>query len=286
MIAFVGSVFSPTYFRARRRDTDVDPADHCGFNVVIHGPGGDAWAFSEYGRADVERGPDHFVVGRNRIERDDGGLTVTIDERTSPWGRALRGTLRIDVDDFSPHRFTLDAAGRHQWWPVAPSARVRVELSHPALRFTGAGYHDTNSGTEALEHAFAKWTWSRSSDSEGTSILYDVTPRDGDERRIGVRIGSGPPGGSNRLTTIDAEHGVDLGRSRWGLERHTRVAEGGEAQLIRPLVDAPFYARSLFRTTVGERSVVGVHEIVDLDRFVRKTTQLMLPFRTRGAGWF
>lgn len=280
MIAFIGSVFSPTYFRARRRGALADPADFCGFNVVIHGPRGDAWAFSDYRRAEVLRGADHLVLGRNRIDRDDGGLTVTIDERTSPWGRPLRGTVRIDIAEYSPHRFALDGAARHEWWPVAPHARVRVALSHPELRFEGVGYHDTNSGTESLEHGFSRWTWSRSSDAEGTSILYDVTGRAGDQRNIGVRIG---PSG---LTPIDADQAAPLGRSRWGLERHTRVAPGAQAQLVRSLVDAPFYARSLIRTTQGDHAVLGVHEIVDLDRFVRTTTQLMLPFRTRGAGWF
>jgi carotenoid 1,2-hydratase len=68
--------------------------------------------------------------------------------------------------------------------------------------------------------------------------------------------------------------------------RSTRT--DGDAQLLRTLVDAPFYARSLFDTgrPGAPDRVRGVHEVVDLARFTRRTTQFMLPFRTRGAWWY
>lgn len=280
VIAFVGSVFSPAYLRARRRSSAADPSAHCGLNVVVHGPRTNAWVFSEYRGADVSREPDTLALGRSRITRDDSGLDIEIDERTYPWGRRVRGRIRLDALGWREQQFAIDASERHVWWPVAPRARISVELDAPALRFVGPGYHDSNRGGEALEQSLRSWTWSRSSDGASTSLLYDVTGRDGVERRLGLRYGA------EAIETIEPEFSTPLGRSRWGLSRSTRTVRPGDARLVRTLVDSPFYARSLFETGPDDRRVLGVHEVVDLDRFVRVSTQLMLPFRIRGVGWF
>lgn len=280
IIAFVGSVFSPAYFRARRRGRAADPLVHCGLNVVVHGPRVNAWAFTEYHGVDVSRGSDVLVLGRNRITRDDDGLLVEIDERTYPWGRPLRGRVRLEAQGWRTQQFALDGGGRHLWWPIAPRATIAVELERPAVQFVGPGYHDSNRGTEALEQSLRSWTWSRSSDGDATSLLYDVTDRDGVERRLGLRYGA------TGLGTIEPTCTASLGRTRWGLPRSTRTDREGGARLVRTLVDAPFYARSLFEHARDDAPVRGVHEVVDLDRFARTSTQLMLPFRIRGVGWF
>ena len=280
MIAFVGSVFSPTYFRARRRHIAADPTAHCGFNVVVHGERGSSWAFSEYRGTEVERSADRLVLGRNQIDRSEHGLRVIVDERTSPWGRPLRGQIRLESPMWMPDQFALDDAGRHVWWPVAPQATIHVDLEQPKLRFVGTGYHDSNRGIEPLEQAFSRWTWSRSTDAGGTSLLYDVTASDGVDRRLGLRYGGGA------VEPIEPSAMTGLGRSRWGLSRHTRVAPGGHARLQRTLVDTPFYARSIIETDLAGAPAIGIHEVVDLERFARTTTQLMLPFRTRGAQWW
>ena len=45
LIAFVGSVFSPYYARARRQ-APTDPENHCAVNIAVYGPGG-RWAMKE-----------------------------------------------------------------------------------------------------------------------------------------------------------------------------------------------------------------------------------------------
>jgi len=281
VIAFVGSVFSPAYFRARRGGRLADPTAHCGFNIAVHGPRGSAWAMSEYRGDDVVRSADALVLGRNWITRDDGCIDIAVDERTSPWGRPLRGHVRIKPTQWSDRRFALDADARHIWWPVAPRATIEVELDAPAMRFVGRGYHDSNRGSESLERAAQRWTWSRSADRDGTSILYDVTGRDGSRRELGLRYGD-----DGSVGVVDPSNPVDLGRSRWGLERTSRAADAESIVLRRTLVDAPFYARSIVAAQRGDETAIGVHETVDLDRFARRSTQLMLPFRIRGVGWW
>lgn len=282
MIAFVGSVFSPAYARARRARVGVDPAAHCGFNVAVHGPGGSSWAFSEYRGDDVAREGDRLRLGRNTIMRHDAGLTIAIDERTSPWGRPIRGRVELRADRWHERRFALDAAGRHQWWPVAPRARAHVVLDAPAIAFEGHGYHDANGGREPLERSLASWHWSRTTDREGTSLHYDVMPRDGDPRSFSLRCDDV---GAMRDDTAATET-RSLGPSRWGIDRTTRLPLDANAEVLQSLVDAPFYARSLLAVRDPRRSALAVHEVVDLDRFVRPSTQWMLPFRIRGVGWW
>lgn len=277
MIAFVGSVFSPAYFRARRRGLFADPTAHCGFNVAVHGPRGSAWAMSEYRGGEVQRGPDTLVLGRNRITRDDRGVEIAIDERTAPWGRALRGRVRLVPQRWMDRSFALDVDGRHAWWPVAPRATIEVELSAPELSFRGRGYHDSNAGSEPLERAIQGWAWSRSTDDVATVLHYDVTGRDGVERRIGLRYGD--DGG---VVATDPGPRVGLDASRWGLPRVLATTASTDAAVRRTLVDAPFYARSLVATPTA----LAMHETVDLVRFARPSTQLMLPFRIRGVGWW
>jgi carotenoid 1,2-hydratase len=282
VIAFVGSVFSPAYARARRARAGVDPLAHCGFNVVVHGPGDSSWAFAEYRGDDVERDADRLRLGRNTIVRHEHGVTIAIDERTSPWGRPLRGQVSLRIDHWHDRRFALDAAGAHQWWPLAPRARAHVALEEPAFAFDGHGYHDSNGGREPLERSLATWHWSRTSDRDATSVLYDVTPREGALRRISLRFD-----GAGGVCDDDAPTEMrSLGRSRWGIERVTRLPAGADAEVLESLLDAPFYARSLLAVRDHDRSALAVHEVVDLDRFVRPSTQLMLPFRIRGVGWW
>lgn len=279
MIAFIGAVFSPAYYRARRRSLHVDPLAHCALNVVVHGPGVNAWALSEY-RGALVRERDALVLGRNRIERDADAVTLDIDERSAPWGGAIRGRVRLFPRQWLAREHDLDRLGRHRWWPIAPAAHIEVELEKPALRFSGRGYHDANTGAEPLERGFDGWSWSRGSCDEGVALLYDTVDREGERRELGLWCDR-----DGHVSHLDTHAVCDLGPTRWRLPRPTRTDTNARVQLRRTLVDAPFYARSWFDTQLAGHRLDALHEIVDLRRFERPSTQLMLPFRTRGVGW-
>jgi carotenoid 1,2-hydratase len=187
--------------------------------------------------------------------------------------------VRLETPSWQPRELALDARARHLWWPVAPTASIEVELEQPALRFRGVGYHDANAGCEALEQAFSGWSWTRGSDADGTALLYDVTGHDGLVRELGLQHGA-----DGALGPIEAAARHQLGSTRWRLPRPTRTDAGGNAMLRRTLVDTPFYARSWIDTQLGGRALTAMHEVVDLRRFERTSTQWMLPFRTRGVG--
>jgi carotenoid 1,2-hydratase len=281
VIAFVGSVFSPGYFRARRRRLDADPMLHCGLNVVVHGEHGDAWAMSEYRGTAVERSDDGLVLGRSRWQSVDHGLDLALDERGSPWPRALRGRVRLRWPGAAAEAIALDGGQRHLWWPIAPMAAIEVELDAPRLRFRGSGYHDSNAGIEPLEQALRGWSWSRARVDGGVALLYDVVDREGAARPLGLFVDADARRGPLHAPQLRA-----LPHTRWRIARGTRTDAGADARLRRSLVDTPFYARALIETSLRGRVATAVHEVVDLQRFSHWSTQLMLPFRIRGVGWW
>ena len=160
---------------------------------------------------------------------------------TVPFPSRIRGTVRLYPTAVTRHAVALDARGRHRWWPIAPCARVEVELERPALRWSGAGYLDTNSGDEPMERAFTTWDWSRASLRDGTAILYDVRRRGGDRMALALRCDR-----SGTVEPFAPPPATPLPHDACGASR----AAPGPMPAIRPrsqetLEDAPFYARSL-----------------------------------------
>ena len=83
---------------------------------------------------------------------------MQIDEVTVPFPSRIRGSVRLHPIALVDNPMALDAEGHHRWRPIAPCARVEVSLTHPALRWSGSGYLDSNAGDEPLEDAFSGWT--------------------------------------------------------------------------------------------------------------------------------
>jgi len=269
LIAFVGSVFSTYYALDRSRN----PYAHCALNVALYG-GPNRFALTERGAHALERGADHLAIGPSALTWDGTGLTVRIDERAAPLPRPIRGTVRLYPEGITEGPFTLDGAGRHRWWPIAPSARVEVDLDEPALRWRGTGYLDTNAGDEALEDAFTDWTWCRADLSDGAAILYDVRHRDGGGRNLSLRFARD---GSRR--EIRPPLPAPLPPTRlWRMPRATR-SDDGAAAVVRTFEDTPFYARSVLAARIGGEAVQPVHESLSLTRLTHPLVRFMLPFR-------
>ena len=279
IIAFLGSVFSPYYAWARRRG-EADPLAHCAVNVALYGAGARRWAMTERGAASVRREARTLSIGASALHWDGTALTVTIDEVTAPIPRRVRGTVRLHPAALGDRGFVLDAAARHRWRPIAACARMEVALDHPALRWSGPAYFDTNDGDAPLEADFVNWDWCRAPLGAETAILYNARRRDGTAQSLALRA---TPDG--RVEPTDVPREVALRRSRWGIARPTRADPGGTPRVIETLQDAPFYARSVIATRLLGQDAVAVHESLDLDRFAALPIQLMLPFRIPRSPW-
>jgi carotenoid 1,2-hydratase len=272
VIAFIGSVFSPYYFRARAGGI-ADPLNHCAINVGLYRRRGKLWAMTERGRKSVEQSAESFRVGPSGLSWHGDRLEIDIRERATPFAQRVVGKIVLRPEMINECAYGLDAGNRHAWQPVAPAAQIEVRLEKPALSWRGHGYFDTNSGDRPLEDDFLRWNWSRGRRRGDTSITYAVTQNDGRERALALRFG--PHGDIEELPVPPS---VTLPMSGWRVGRDARADVAPRVR--RTLEDTPFYTRSLL--TVDD-NVSGpallMHESLALDRFKTQWVQMLLPFR-------
>jgi carotenoid 1,2-hydratase len=273
IIAFVGSVFSPYYARSLRSGRG-DPLDHCALNVALYGNAGKRWVMTERGRAVVARSATTFTVGPSALAWDRATLTIEVDEVTVPWPSSLRGIVRLTPSAFTGATFPLDADALHHWRPLAPCARVAVDLRSPSLRWQGNGYLDSNDGAAPLAEAFRGWHWSRACRGDRTTVLYDIARRDGTALRIARHFDA-----SGRSHAFEPPPAAALAPTRWKVARTTPCDAGILPRASATLEDAPFYARSLVETTIGGQPMLAMHESLALDRFRARWVRSLLPFR-------
>lgn len=275
-------MFSPYYHWAHRRalargELGADPEDHVCLNVALYSPGAARWTMTERGRAHLTRSTHALAIGPSALRWDGDALTIEIDERASPLPRRVRGRIRVWPRALTGFDAALDAAGRHRWGPIAPSARLEVALDAPSLRWSGHAYVDSNEGDEPIADAFRDWDWLRAPLADGgTAVVYDVRPAGRDADRV-ITARFAPDG---RVTPFAAPPRQDLPGTRWRVRRAVRSeTTGAPARVLRTLEDTPFYARSLLDSTLCGERVVSVHESLDLSRLDRGTVRALLPFR-------
>ena len=75
-------------------------------------------------------------------------------------------------------------------------------------------------------------------------------------------------------------------RTNWLVRRETRADPGTRPRQVLPMLDAPFYSRSVVETRLMGEVTQGVHEALDLTRFRQPLLKPMLAVRVpRRAGW-
>ncbi len=263
-------MFSPYYYWAGR----ADPENHICLNVCLYGPTA-RWSMTERGRRAGARDRDRFVIGPSRVAVENGAVVIDIAERAVPHLTPIRGRVRVIPEGVNERVFALDAPERHRWRPIAPAARVEVDLSAPEQRWTGHGYLDTNWGSEPLEAGFPRWDWSRASFGGGRSaVLYDITRRDGSDLSLALRFGA-----DGSVEEAEAPPRRPLSRTLWRVKRQVQADPDAEVREVRRLEDAPFYARAELKTRLWGEDATAVHETVDGDRFATRWVKVLLPFR-------
>jgi carotenoid 1,2-hydratase len=274
IIAFQGSVFSPYYGWHGYKNA----FDHCAINVALYGRGLHKWTMTERDAGAVSRSTTSFQVGPSGLRWDGQTLVIDIEERTPPFPLPLtsriKGRVRVHPKIFTSRAFELDPKARHVWWPIAPVARIEVELDEPSLRWSGEGYVDSNRGAEMLEAGFTHWSWSRAALKSGAAVLYDVDSRHGAIEPLAMRF--------NRMgeaEPIDLPDSKRLMPTRWLVPRATRTDKGTSARVVKTLEDAPFYARSMIGATIAGEPVTAIHESLSLTRFANPIVKWMLPYK-------
>lgn len=275
-IGFIGSVFSP-WFRWSRQ---ADPANNCCLNVATYGPGG-RFAMTDRGRAALGRSRDRLTIGPSSMHWTGRQLVIEVDEISSPpfVGR-MRGTITVTPGGITDRELLLTPDGAHVWRPFAPASRIEVDLGARG-QWSGHGYFDSNFGTRPLEEDFSYWTWGRYPVEGGSTCFYDTARRDGTDQGVAIRFDDDGTAAHTALPPKAA-----LSPSRWRVRRETRADPGYAPRQVRPMLDAPFYARSVVRTRIGGYEATGVHEAIDFDRFKQPLLMPMLAVRVpRRPDW-
>jgi carotenoid 1,2-hydratase len=269
VIGFVGSVFSPYYFSARKRGP-TDPMNHCAINVALYGRC-KRWAMTERGGSHVSRDATTLTVGPSSMRWAEDALVIQIDERSSPLPRRLRGEIRLRAAALHSTPVLLSGNGLHLWQAVAPEARVEVSFSAPHLQWSGQAYHDMNWGDEPLERGFQEWNWARAKTQTGTRVIYDATLQNGSQKTFGIEFS-----GDHQYNCAVPDLS-ELPKAFWRMKRPVRSEK--QPHLISTLEDAPFYTRNHLALQLDGAPCEAVHESLSLDRFVHPLTQWMLPFK-------
>lgn len=269
LIAFIGSVFSPYYAWAGRRD----PQNHCAINIALYGRQ-PRWAMTERGHGALARTPHALAIGPSSMAWHDGGLDIHIAETATPWPSPVRGQLRLSPGVLPARSFDLDDAGRHRWQPVAPLARITVALQHPCQAWQGDAYFDSNAGSEPLGRGFAAWHWARGRDAAGALITYDRVLAGGAARNLALHVGH-----DGALAAIASPGLRPLPPGLWRVAAAAPADAGSVPQLQQRLEDAPFYRRHLIRTQIHGQARVMVQESLDATRIDHGLVRAMLPFR-------
>lgn len=275
MIIFVGSVFSPYYARARRKGLQ-NAEEHCAFNTILYGPGGrKRWSMTERSNRQLVRTKDSYALGPSRIDHTDGSFVARINERCTPFGQRMQGSIRITPAAITGHCLQLDHRGQHHWCPIAPIARVNINIPSLGCRWSGPGYLDSNIGSEPLAQGFTGWDWTRVRLTNGDcAVRYEARHPDAQARRLALRFSR-----DGTMHTENCEAPSTLPRTRvWRIERRVPSANT-RATNIQTLEDTPFYARSLIETEFNGEQGMGIHESLSMQRFEQRWVQTLLPFR-------
>jgi carotenoid 1,2-hydratase len=245
-------------------------------NVALYSDHKASWAFTHYQRTAVSCSPDALVIAGNHFDWTPREFTCRIQERGVPWPVSLRGTVSLKRAEHGVTQIPLTPDGRHVWQALIPRGRVAVEFERPALRWEGYGYLDSNYGSAPLHQGFKRWSWLRAHGLHSTHVVYDVTPRVRPAVRHALRFSSGQ---WQRLASPLRTARVPV--SVWRVPRAVAADFGTQPHVIRTLEDAPFYARSMMRTTLEGEPLTAMHESLCLDRFQSPWVRSILPFRMR-----
>jgi len=276
VIAFIGSVFSP-YYKASGRHT---PENHVSLNVALYGTRGRRWTMTERSQKSLWRDARTLRIGPSQLHWDGAQLVIDVHEVNALLPLPVQGRIRLTPQVLGQRRFRLDPSGKHIWEPLAPRARVEVEMSRPDLKWSGNGYLDANHGSEPLEDGFADWQWSRAHMANGdTAVIYEGKLRGGSDFGMALRIGV-----DGNAEVCEMPEPVRLPKTGWRMGRTTRADSPEGARLRATWEDTPFYSRTAMATQLWGEEVHAVHESLSLDRFRTETVQWMLPWRMPRRG--
>ena len=237
---------------------------------------------TDRGTSALQQSEDTLQVGPSSMHWNGSELIININEISSPpLINRIKGTITLTPAAITNVELPLTKDASHIWRPFAPISSIKVDIDRPRWQWEGHGYFDANFGTRALEQDFSYWNWGRFPTKDGALSFYDAERRDG--TRLDAAIGFDKDGQAHHFA---APPNSPFKRSAWAVRRETRTDTGTKARQVKPMLDAPFYCRSVVETTINGAKLTGVHEALDLNRFASPLLKPMLAVRVpRRSNW-
>ena len=237
---------------------------------------------TDRGTSALRTSPDRLTVGPTSMTWTGNDLVIDINEVSSlPLISRVRGQITLTPSAITDVELPLTRDGAHVWRPFAPVSRIKVDLEGTGWQFDGHGYFDSNFGLRPLEQDFSYWTWGRFPTQAGATCFYDATRRDGTALEAAMAFAE-----NGDAQMIDAPPRTPFKRTLWALRRETRADPGTTPHQTKPMLDAPFYSRSVVETQINGETTQGVHEALDLDRYASPFLKPMLAVRVpRRSKW-
>ena len=217
---------------------------------------------TERGASHCDRSAHTFNIGPSQLHWDGQALRIDIDEVCVPFPRRIKGTVRIDPEQLFNFGVHLEPGCKHTWGPIAPCARVDVQLQHPSQSWQGHAYLDSNEGDEPIDRPFKEWDWSRSRMANGdTAVMYDLLLRSGENPVLAYRFDR-----QGEVSLFEPPEPVAMSRTKWWLARRMRTQAA--VRVKQQLEDTPFYQRAVLESSLLGETVESFHETLHTDRFL------------------
>jgi carotenoid 1,2-hydratase len=266
-------VFSPYYLWANRSNY-ADPNHYCCLNVAIYSKGKKRWTMTERGRKYTHRDAQIFQIGPSQMAWRNDSLEITINERAIPFGQKVTGQIKLYPEQLFHYSVPLDTKARHRWGPIAPTAKIQVDLQSPNIKWQGHAYLDSNEGDEPINRPFQEWDWARALLKNGsTAVMYDVREKNGTEKLLALNFLR-----DGRVADFSLGERYKLPKTMWQIQRNLR-SDQPQVKVIEDLEDTPFYSRSILSGNWLGEEVTCMHETLNIPRFSSPIVQLMLPWR-------
>jgi carotenoid 1,2-hydratase len=264
-IFMVGSLFSARYSASLKKGGL--PREHAAVNFALYEKGvRTAWVLTEYQAVSVDDDGRTLRIGESSLSYDEGGFTMTVKDKTTPWGVPTQAQVRFTPQaPLGPELRLVDGLSHH-WRPICVRGEARVSVPTHEVDVVGRGYHDGNHGDVALGSDLSGWSWARTHHADATHITY--------------RPWGGAPAIEVRATAdaVDVQRQAPTplrtARTGWGLQVPTELGPRLSPVLLE---SSPFYARLEAQGDGAQ----ALGEVADFVRFHSPAVRWMANLRTR-----
>tara|TARA_R110000868_G_scaffold304437_21_gene565396 strand:+ start:26845 stop:27909 length:1065 start_codon:yes stop_codon:yes gene_type:complete len=296
VIFYQGNPFSPKYIHSENGMPSKFPA----ISISVYNRGkAEYYSFLEYGenRFNWDEDEQTGSIGSNFFKRTkvDGNLGYELLlVQTLESGHSLNANLKFTSKALSEGLLEDQSEKeKHFWNLLQPKAKVNgsIKLKGKAhdrnIIFTGAGYHDHNTGYEPMKDSFKDWYWGRFHFKDSTLIYYVMNGLDGNEQHEAWLISNDGQKVMEKFSSIKLDayekslFGLNVARKIELFSGSSKVA----IQQRKPIDNGPFYQRYLSDVVMIQegktQASTGISEFIEPEKIYDEKYWWMVRMRLR-----